>query len=252
MRPQIVGGWAVSGMCLIRLGGTRPLFLPAPLGPGSENAAHRIAVEWDTPDGIAYGVHTPRRDTGSRINALAGGRLFPGRHHLSRFEVRENATDLRIAYIDPTDATSDDVRVRTAATLSGSRLFAGLGQASEFFRRGSAGYSVTPDPTRLDGVELHTPAWRPVAVDPARGDGVELHDTARYAVPAGESDGTLPVTPVEPVSVRSTFFDDPDRFPPGSATLDCGLLMRDLAAVWKPLPSMAVRAAGGLAAAASR
>jgi hypothetical protein len=233
MRPQTVGGWAVSGICLIRLGGTRPLFAPAPVGPGSENAAHRIAVEWDTPDGVAYGVYIPRRDTGSRINALAGGRLFPGRHHLSRFEVRENVDELRIAYTDPADRTNVDVRVRTAATLPGSHLFDSLSQASEFFRRGSAGYSVTPDPARLDGVELHAPAWLP----------------ARPGSGGGEA---LPVAPVELLSVRSTFFDDPDRFPPGSATLDCGLLMRDLAAIWKPLPSMAVRAAGGLATAASR
>jgi hypothetical protein len=232
MRPQVVNGWAVSGICLIRLGRTRPAFMPVPLGPGSENAAHRIAVEWDTPDGVAYGVYIPRRDTGSRINALAGGRVFPGRHHLSRFEVHEDTAELRIRFADPADATSADVHVRTAAALSGSRLFRDLGQASEFFRRGSAGYSVTPDPARLDGVELYAQAWP--------------------AVTSGVPEETLPVAPVELVSVRSSFFDDPVRFPPGSASLDCGLLMRDVPAVWTALPSLAVRAAGGLATAASR
>jgi hypothetical protein len=37
----------------------------------------------------------------------------------------------------------------------------------------------------------------------------------------------------------STFFDDPDRFPAGTAVLDCALLMRNLPAHWQPLPSMA-------------
>jgi hypothetical protein len=44
----------------------------------SENAAHRIAVDWDEAGYHGTGVYIPRRDTPSRFNALAGGRLFPG------------------------------------------------------------------------------------------------------------------------------------------------------------------------------
>jgi hypothetical protein len=47
MRPQLVGGWAVAGICLIRLGQVRPSWLPGWVGLRSESAAHRIAVEWD-------------------------------------------------------------------------------------------------------------------------------------------------------------------------------------------------------------
>ncbi|MEA2492488.1 MAG: hypothetical protein QOJ29_399 [Thermoleophilaceae bacterium] len=39
------------------------------LGLRSENASHRIAVEWDTAVGIRTGVYIPRRDTGSGLNA---------------------------------------------------------------------------------------------------------------------------------------------------------------------------------------
>jgi hypothetical protein len=35
------------------------------------------------------------------------------------------------------------------------------------------------------------------------------------------------VEPVEVRTVRSSFFDDKDRFPPGKAILDCALLMRE-------------------------
>ncbi|UUU44936.1 hypothetical protein [Streptomyces sp. NBC_00162] len=40
-------------------------------------------------------------------------------------------------------------------------------------------------------------------------------------------------------SAASSFFDDLDRFPPGSATLDCALVMRNVPASWWPLPTMA-------------
>jgi hypothetical protein len=36
-------------------------------------------------------------------------------------------------------------------------------------------------------------------------------------------------------AVRSSFFDDARLFPPGSATLDCALLMRDIPATWKAI-----------------
>jgi hypothetical protein len=76
-RPQVVNGWAVAGVCLIRLAELRPRGLPRRLGMRSENAAHRIAVEWDAPDGTtASGVWIPRRHTGATFNALAGGRLL--------------------------------------------------------------------------------------------------------------------------------------------------------------------------------
>ncbi|MFC4070198.1 DUF2071 domain-containing protein [Actinoplanes subglobosus] len=212
LRPRIVGGWAVSGICLIRLSGVRPAVVPVPFGLRSENAAHRIAVEWDTPAGVAHGVYIPRRDTGSLLTSWAGGRIFPGRHHRSRFGVHEAGGNLRINFTDPADLVRVEAHVRTAATLTGSHLFQDTARASGFFRCGGAGYSVTPDPGRLDGVDLLTEDWR--------------------------------ITPVELVTVRSTFFDDPDRFPPGSAIPDCGLLMRDVTATWVPLPPMTVRPAG--------
>ncbi|MFE8975479.1 hypothetical protein ACFYM7_18880 [Streptomyces cyaneofuscatus] len=40
------------------------------------------------------------------------------------------------------------------------------------------------------------------------------------------------MTAGRPRTVRSSFFEDPDRFPPGSAVLDSALVMRGVAADW--------------------
>ncbi|MFE9789798.1 DUF2071 domain-containing protein [Nocardia salmonicida] len=203
MRPQLVNGWAVAGICLIRLGQFRPSALPSWVGLRTENAAHRVAVEWDGPQGHSTGVYIARRDSNSLINVLAGGRLFPGEHGSARFDVCETAEDLHVAYRTRDDTISVDVDVRTAERFQGSELFADLAQASEFFRQGSAGFSATRGGQRLDGLELRTDAWQ--------------------------------VEPVDIQSVRSTIFDDPDRFPPGSAELDCALLMRQVPVTWRSL-----------------
>jgi hypothetical protein len=206
LRPQLVNGWAVAGICLLRLGQLRPRAVPAILGTRSENAAHRIAVEWDTPDGIATGVYIPRRDTGSVVNVLVGGNLFPGTHHRAWFDVDESPAELRVGFTSADRGATVRVHARVADELTGSHLFADAADASEFFRRGSVGYSVTAEEGCLDGLELRTDAWR--------------------------------VDPVEVVSARSSFFDDGGLFPPGSATLDCALVMRDVPVTWHPLPPM--------------
>lgn len=208
LRPQLVGGWAVAGICMIRLGRVRPAWVPGILGVRSENAAHRIAVEWDGPRGRETGVYIPRRDSGSVITVVAGGRLFPGMHHRAIFDVHETANDFQVSLASRDGATGVSVDVGLAEQLRESVLFADLAEASEFFRRGSVGFSTTRDGGRLDGVELATGSWR--------------------------------VEPLEIRDVQSTFFDDRDRFPEGSATLDCALLMRDVPVTWSPVPPMRV------------
>src|SRR4051812_28065039 len=73
-RPKLVRGFGIAGICLIRLKHVRPKFWPAAIGVQSENAAHRIAVEWDDNGVLREGVFIPRRDTNSRFNSLLGGR----------------------------------------------------------------------------------------------------------------------------------------------------------------------------------
>ena len=96
-RAKLHRGHGMVGICLIRLRGIRPGGVPAALGFSSENAAHRTAVEWDHEGATREGVYVRRRDTSSRLNALVGGRIFPGIHSHARFDVRETADRFEVA-----------------------------------------------------------------------------------------------------------------------------------------------------------
>ena len=76
-RPKLQQGHAIAGICLIRLEEVRPRLVPQFLGLSSENAAHRIAVRWQTEGTEKEGVFIPRRDTGSAMNHLAGADSSP-------------------------------------------------------------------------------------------------------------------------------------------------------------------------------
>lgn len=199
-RPKIVDGFGMVGICLIRLKHIRPARLPAWLGITSENAAHRTAVEWDENGVIREGVYIRRRDTDSRLNALAGGRVFPGIHHHAAFTVRETTERLEVALQSDDGATSMAVRGRVAAGLPPASIFSSLEEASAFFQAGALGYSATSDPSRFQGMELRCRAWR--------------------------------VEPLEVEEVRSSFFEDEALFPKGSIEFDCALLMRGIEHEW--------------------
>jgi hypothetical protein len=207
-RPKLYHEHALVGICLIRLEHIRPAGLPAFLGIASENAAHRIAVEWTNERGLACeGVYIPRRDTGSSLNRFAGGRIFPGEHHPARFEVQDDgrAIDFRMESDDGTV----QVRVvgQSAAALPGDSCFHSLAEASAFFEGGSVGYSVTRDVGRLDGLRLETMDWR--------------------------------VSPLDVSEVYSSYFSDPRHFPAGSVVYDHTLIMRDVVHEWHPEAELA-------------
>jgi hypothetical protein len=200
-RPQLVSGWAVGGVCFIRLGALRLAHMPSALGVTTENVAHRFAVEWDGDEGPRVGVYVPRRDTNSRLTSLAGGRLFPGHHWLATFDVHEQGPELRIAVASRDSVVGLAVQAREASHLGGS-LFGSIDDAVDFFRRGSVGYSPTErsGAGRLDGVRLVSDRWdaRPVTVE----------------------------------HMASSVFEDETQFPPGTCILDSGMVMRDLPVEW--------------------
>lgn len=185
-RPQIVAGHAVVGVCLIRLRHLRPARAPRWLGLTTESAAHRVAVldRHGRP-----GVYVLRRDTDSRLAALAGGRLFPGPHALARFDVDEHDDELHLAF------RSDDGTAVTAAgridPAAGSSLFPTSGAARDFFACGATAHSPDRTATGLDAVTLTADRFdlEPVAIHHAtstRWDPIATPDGAYVmrAVPA--------------------------------------------------------------------
>ena len=205
-RPKLYKGWAVGGICLIRLKKIRPKFLPIPWGIGSENAAHRIAVEWDSNGETMQGVYIPRRDTNSWLNNLAGGTIFPGIHYHARFDVHEEETRFSVSM--NSDDGNANVQVSGAATktLPDTSVFPSLEDASAFFEQGALGYSATNRNGTFDGLELNCKNWHVEALNVDK--------------------------------IRSSFFEDSTRFPKGTVEFDCALLMRDIDHEWRGRPHL--------------
>lgn len=205
-RPLCVNGFAIGGICLIRLKKIKPKMLPIPWGIGSENAAHRIAVEWDADGKTNRGVYIPRRDTNSRLNSLAGGRIFPGVHHHASFVVNESENYYSITMDSDDGQVSVHVSGAVSPKFCESSIFGSLQTASEFFALGALGYSDTGIKGKFDGLELQCQHWHveSLAVD----------------------------------EIRSSYFDDQSRFPSGSVKFDCALLMQEIIHQWHGRPDL--------------
>ena len=205
-RPKLINGRGIAGICLIRLKQVRPHFFPAFLGISSENAAHRFAVEWDRNGETHEGVYIPRRDTSSRLNTLVGGRLFPGVHHHACYQVREYADHYCVELDSDDGNTHVAVEGDVTSELPDGSVFGSLQEASDFFERGSLGYSATRQAGEYDGLELRTLHWtvKPLAVE----------------------------------RVESSYFEDSKRFPTGAVEFDCALLMRNIDHEWHGRPTL--------------
>jgi hypothetical protein len=199
-RPKLVRGFGLAGICLIRLRRLRPAGLPGFLGLTSENAAHRIAVEWDQAGERHEGVFIPRRDTDSWVNRWAGGEWFPGIHHPADFRVCESPNRLKVEMRSRDGAAFVRVAARTSEALPAGSVFASLAEALAFFERGSLGWSAGRRAGELDGLELRCSRWR--------------------------------IEPLHVERVESSFFADTERFPRGSVAFDNALLMRGIPHEW--------------------
>src|SRR5271170_665252 len=136
-RPKLHRGQSLVGICLIRLEQIRPAGVPGALGLSSENAAHRIAIEWTDPEGIQReGVFIPRRDTGSFLNRVAGGRVFPGEHHPAKFSVADIGGHIELSMRSLDDSVSVKVIGDETNDWPASSCFGSLTEASAFFEGG--------------------------------------------------------------------------------------------------------------------
>ena len=200
-----VDGLAVAGTCLIRLEHLRPKGVPSAVGISSENMAHRIAIRYrpNGGDELRDGVFIWRRQTDRGMVTLLGGRLFPGVHGRSTFDIDESGD--RLDYRVTNDDATANVRlsVRSADTWPGSRLFPRFEDVRAFFQRGDHGFSCSLRGDRLEGMQLRTSVWdmSPLAVE----------------------------------HVTSAFYDDRARFPEGSIGLDGAVLMRGIPHEWHEL-----------------
>jgi hypothetical protein len=204
--PKLRDAHAIAGICLIRLENIRPRRFPSVMGLSSENAAHRIAVVWEDAAGSHEGVYIPRRDTGSFVNHLAGGRLFPGEHQRAKFQVFENERQIALNMRSADGQVEIDIVGSEAERLPATSIFGSVSEASAFFESGSIGYSVTASGHRLDGIVLKTDAWSaaPLAIERA----------------------------------YSSYFENQEMFPAGSIQFDCALVMRNVPHEWETAPDL--------------
>jgi len=203
-RPKLHLGKAIAGICLIRLEHIRPKHVPGFVGISSENAAHRIAVEWDENGQTREGVFIPRRDTDSAVNAFAGGTLFPGEHNRADFSVSETDEGIDFSMVSRDDKVKVDLSGTFSNDLPDDSIFDSLDESSKFFEGGSLGYSVTKEQKHLDGITLETKEWR--------------------------------VRPLSLDSVNSSFYDDKTIFPGGTIEFDHALIMQNVEHEWHRAP----------------
>lgn len=196
-RPKIYEGKAIVGICLIRLKNIKPKGFPDFVGLSSENGAHRIAVEWTEDGQVKEGVYIPRRDTSSKLIEFLGGRFFPGVHHLAKFTVQETETNQHVDFTS-SDQTIISIDAKEAVKFNPSSIFKTLQNVSDFFEKGSIGYS--PNKNKFDGMRLHAYKWS--------------------------------VKSLDVLNVKSSFFENEQLFPKGSIDFDNALLMINIEHEW--------------------
>lgn len=189
-RPQLLDGSALAGVCVLGLESIRPTWSRRRWGLRSENAAHRMAVEWDGPAGVEQGVFIFQRHSSAWHPVLFGGRLFPGVHRKARFRIAEDRNRYAVEMTAGGHSLAADVEVGGDWS---STVFASVDEASAFYRAGRVGWSLAHDGESVEPVALTADTWR---IEAAR-----LH------------------------SLRSSFFD---ALPEGSAVFDSVVVMRDL------------------------
>jgi hypothetical protein len=202
----IRNGFAVAGICLLRLQDLRPAGLPQATGLTSENMAHRIAVRYPAEEDGARvmreGVYIWRRDTGSALATRLGGLLFPGTFRDAEFRVVDEE-ELRFEVFTEDGAADLRLRAVPAVEWKWTLLFSRLADVCGFFQRADCGFHTTLRGDKLEGQRLLQQRWEmaPLAVS-------ELH---------------------------AAYYQNEARFPQGSVGFDSAVIMRGIPHYWQAL-----------------
>jgi hypothetical protein len=206
--PKLYHGYAIVGICLVRLESIRPRGLPAWLGVNSENAVHRIASERIDSNGLSReGAFVVRRDTDLWLSTILRGKLFAGNCHQARFAIEESVGHVEFACRSLDGTTQVSFSGDDAVQLPASSCFKSLQE--DFFRCVDVGSAHSEDSQILEEIAVEAKEWK--------------------------------IRPFRINRVSSSFFDNKEHFPVGSIEFDHALVMRDAAQAWnlEPAPSRA-------------
>jgi hypothetical protein len=203
---NLVNGFAMVGLCLIRMERLRPSFMPFEFGLCSENIAHRVAVNYRENGETKPGVFIWRRETDSRLIAALGGRAFSGVHQRAEISIDEHGNEIKLEARTANGEADVALHAATTPEWNPTRLFPSFEMASDFLRAGCCGFSLGHDESSLEALTLRTLSWE--------------------------------MTPLVLKSLTSAFYEDEERFPAGSIALDHALLMRGIALEWHPGTTM--------------
>ena len=134
------------------------------------------------------------------MNALVGGRVFPGKHYFAKFNVIEENDNYHLDFTS-SDDTRIEIDAKKSTEFNSNSIFETLDEVSKFFENGSVGYS--PNGNNFEGLKLETYNWE--------------------------------VEPLEVSHVKSSFFEDETIFPKGSVQFDNAILMTNIEHEWKSL-----------------
>ena len=196
-------GFAVAGICLIRLEQMRPQGLPAAMGIASENMAHRVAVRYREGGVMREGVYIWRRDTDSLLAARLGGLLFPGVQRDAEFRVSETELGVGLRVLTADGAADVTLNADFGADWKWTLLFPRFTDVSDFFARGDCGFSCALRSEALEGMRVESLRWE--------------------------------MAPVAIRNLHAAFFENEAMFPRGSVGFDSAVVMRGIPSRWHAL-----------------
>ena len=201
--PRVKNGFTICGICLIQFSKMRPTFLPEYMGSSSENGTHRFCVQWNNGENLQKGVYVLQRFTNSRLHELGSNLLSPGALSFAKFNSYKDGDEYGVKF-QSNDGYIVNVKAKKSNNFSSS-VYDSLEEVSHDFETDSIGYSPSQK-SHYNGVEIITKTWK--------------------------------ITPMEIISMQSSFFENENIFPKGSVELDHCFFMEDINHTWRSVDSI--------------